>query len=112
MPKGRNEMGAHSESLSTREHMSATEYQAASWEAYEQQADPPDPIHLSDESLHAFLHYEGPDLLLPSAAREAIEMETRRRGASSVVVDQIAGLVMLASLSVVGVVVGVGILIP
>ena len=36
-------MSAHSESLSTREHMSAGEYQAASWEAYDQQADPPPP---------------------------------------------------------------------
>ena len=105
-------MGAHSESLSTREHMSVSEYQAASWEAYDQQADPPDPTRLSDESLHAFLHYEGPDLLLPSAAREAVEMETRQRGASSVAVDQVTGLVTLASLSVGGIVIGLGLLIP
>jgi hypothetical protein len=105
-------MGAHSESLSTRDHMSAREYQAGSWEAYDEQSDPPDPTLLSDESLHAFLHYEGPDLLLPSAAREAVETETRRRGTSSVVVDEITGLVMLASLSVGGVVIGLGLLIP
>jgi hypothetical protein len=105
-------MGVHSESLSTGEHMSASEYQTASWEAYDQQAAPPDPTGLPDESLHAFLHYEGPDLLLPSAAREAVEMEMRRRGASSVVIDQITGLAMLASLSVGGVVIGLGLLIP
>ncbi len=105
-------MSTHSESLSTREHMSASEYQAASWEAYDHQAGPPDPTVLSDESLHAFLHYEGPDLLLPSAAREAVETETRRRGASSEVVDQITGLVMLAALSVAGVVIGLGLLVP
>jgi hypothetical protein len=105
-------MSAHSESLSTREHMSTDEYQAASWEAYDQQADPPDPALLSDESLHAFLHFEGPDLLLPAAAREAVEAETTRRGPSSVVVDQITGLVMLAALSVAGVVIGAGLLVP
>jgi hypothetical protein len=105
-------MSAHSEGLSTREHMSIGEYQAASWEAYDQHADPPDATRLSDESLHAFLLYEGPDLLLPSAAREAVETETRRRGGSSVVVDQVSGLVMLASLSVTGVVIGLGLLVP
>ena len=105
-------MGTHSESLSTREQMSTGEYQAASWEAYDHQADPPDPKLLSDESLHAFLYYEEPDLLLPSAARAAVETETRRRGASSVVVDQITGLAMLVSLSVTGVVIGLGLLVP
>jgi hypothetical protein len=105
-------MSTHSESLSTREQMSTSEYQAASWDAYNHRADPPDPQLLSDQSLHAFLHYEEPDLLLPSAARAAVEIETRRRGASSVVVDEITGLVMLASLSIAGVVIGLGLLVP
>ena len=105
-------MSTHSESLSTREHMSASEYQAAAWDAYDHQADPPDPKPLSDQSLHAFLHYEEPHLLLPSSARAAVEIETRRRGASSVVVDEITGLVMLGGLSVTGVVIGLGLLVP
>jgi hypothetical protein len=105
-------MSAHSESLSIREQMSTSEYQAASWEAYDHQADPPDPKLLSDQSLHAFLNYEEPGLLLPSSARAAVEIETWRRGASSVVVDQITGLVMLGSLSVAGVVIGLSLLLP
>ena len=106
------EMNTNSEFLSTTEHMSATEYQAASWDAYDRHAAPPDPATLSDESLDAFLHYEGADLLLPSAACEAVEAESLRRGASPASADKISALVMLAGLSVGGVVIGLGLLVP
>jgi hypothetical protein len=102
----------NSESLSTTEHMSAAEYQAASWDAYDRHAVPPDPATLSDESLHAFLNYEGADLLLPSAACEAVEAESLRRGASPALADKISALVMLAGLSLGGVVIGLGLLVP
>jgi hypothetical protein len=105
-------MSAQSEFLSTRERMSASEYQTASWAAYEQQVDPPDPARLSDHSLHAFLHYEGPELLLPSAARSAVEAEILRRGPTSEFVDQLTGLAMLLSLSIGGLVIGLVLLLP
>lgn len=108
----RYEMNANSEPVSTRENMSAAKYQEASWQAYERHITPPDPAPLSDQTLHAFLNYEGPDLLLPSAARQAVEGESVRRGASPVFVDEITALVMVAGLSVGGVVIGLGLLVP
>jgi hypothetical protein len=107
-----NDMNASSGSLSTAEHMAAPEYQAASWAAYERKAPPPDPGPLSDRALYAFLHYEGPELLLPSAARNAVEAESMRRGASPVFVDQVTGFAMMAALPVAGMVIGLGLLIP
>jgi hypothetical protein len=104
-------MKSNSESLTTTE-MSASEYQEASWKAYELEALPPDPAALSDEALHAFLHYEGPDLLLPAAAHEAVAAESKRRGTSSVLIDQITGLTTLVVLSVGGILIGLGLLIP
>jgi hypothetical protein len=106
------EMNANSEPLSTRENMSAAEYQEASWLAYELQNTPPDPALLSDHTLHAFLHFEGPDLLLPSTALQAVEAESLRRGPSPMFVDEVSALVMLGGLSVGGVVIGLGLLIP
>jgi hypothetical protein len=103
-------MNSNSESLTTREKMSASEYQAASWKAYELQAPPPDPAPLSDGALDAFLRYEGPDLLLPLAAQEAVSAELQRRGASPVFVDQITGLIMLVVLPVGGILIGLGLL--
>jgi len=105
-------MNSNSESVTTDERMSASEYQEASWKAYELQAPPPDPSLLADEALDAFLRYEGADLLLPLAAQEAVSAELQRRGASSVMVDQISGLITLAVLSVGGVLIGLGLLIP
>jgi hypothetical protein len=105
-------MNANWESLSTSKHMSTSDFQAASWEAHDRQAAPPDPATLSDQTLHTFLHYEGPDLLLPSTARKAVEAESIRRGASSTFADEVAALVMLAGLSVGGVVIGLGLLVP
>jgi hypothetical protein len=105
-------MNAKAEPLSTRDNISAAEYQEASWQAYERRAAPPDAAPLSDHTLHAFLLYEGPDLLLPSAAREAVEAESLRRGASPVIVDDLTALVMVAGLSVGGVVIGLGLLVP
>jgi hypothetical protein len=105
-------MNANSEPLSTRVNMCAAEYQEASWHAYERHNRPPDPAPLSDRTLHAFLHYEGPDLLLPSAASQAVEAESMRRGTSPVLVDEVTALVMLGGLSVGGVVIGLGLLVP
>ena len=105
-------MNANSEPLSTRDNMSAPEYQAASWEAYERDLAPPDPAPLSDHTLHAFLCYEGPDLLLPSAARQAVEAESLQRGPSPMFVDEVSALVMLGGLSIGGVVIGLGLLVP
>ena len=100
------------EALSTSEHMSASDFQEASWEAHNRQAAPPDPASLSDKTLHTFLHYERPELLLPSAARKAVEAESIRRGASSTVADDVTAVVMLAGLSVGGIVIGLALLIP
>lgn len=105
-------MNATSEALSTRKHMSASDFQVASWEAHDRQAAPPDPASLSDQTLHTFLHYEGPDLLLPSTARKAVEAESIRRGAPSTVADDFSALAMLAGLSVGGVVIGLALLVP
>jgi hypothetical protein len=105
-------MNATSEALSTSEHMSASDFQEASWEAHDRQAAPPDPATLSDETLHTFLHNEGPDLLLPSAARKAVEAESIRRGASSTVADDVSALVMLGGLSLGGVIIGLALLVP
>jgi hypothetical protein len=105
-------MNSNAESLTTREKMSASEYREASWKAYEGQVLPPDPSALTDEALHAFLHYEEPELLLPSAAQNAVVAESQRRGRSSVLVDQIAGLAMLVALPLGGVLIGLGLLIP
>jgi hypothetical protein len=105
-------MNASSEALSTREHMSASDFQVASWEAHDRQAAPPDPATLSDQTLHTFLHYEGADLLLPSTARKAVEAESIRRGASSRFADDFWALAMLAGLSVGGVVIGLTLLVP
>jgi hypothetical protein len=105
-------MNATSEALSTSEHVSASDFQVASWEAHNRQAAPPDPATLSDKTLHTFLHYEGPDLLLPSTARKAVEAESMRRGASSTFADDVTALVMLAGLSVSGVVIGLALLVP
>jgi hypothetical protein len=105
-------MNVNSEALSTSEHMSSSDSQVASWEAHDRQAAPPDPATLSDKTLHTFLHYERPDLLLPSTARKAVEAESMRRGASSSFADDVTALVMLAGLSVSGVVIGLGLLVP
>jgi hypothetical protein len=105
-------MSANWESLSTSEHMSTSDFQVASWEAHDRQAAPPDPATLSDQTLHTFLHHEGPDLLLPSTARKAVEAESIRRGASSTFADEFSALAMLAGLSVGGVVIGLGLLVP
>jgi hypothetical protein len=105
-------MNGTSEALSTSEHMSASDFQVASWKAHDRQAVPPDPATLSDKTLHTFLHYEGPDLLLPSTARKAVEAESIRRGASSTFADDFAALAMLAGLSVSGVVIGLALLVP
>ncbi len=104
-------MNANPEPLPTRDSMSAAEYQDASWQAYKLHMPPPDPAPLSDHTLHAFLCYEGPDLLLPSAARKAVEAESLRRGTSPVFVDEVTALVMVAGLSVGGVVIGLGLLV-
>jgi hypothetical protein len=104
-------MNANAEALSTSEHMSSSDFQVASWEAHDRQA-APDPATLSDQTLHTFLHYEGPDLLLPSTARKAVEAESIRRGAPSMLADDVTALVMLAGLSVGGVVIGLGLLVP
>lgn len=105
-------MNANSKSFSSLEDLTAAEYQEASWQAYERHIAPPHPAPLSDHTLHAFLHYEGPNLLLPSAARKAVEAESVRRGTSPVFVDEVTALVMLAGLSVGGVVIGLGLLVP
>ncbi len=106
-------MNPNSEPLSTIENISEqAEYQEASWNAYEHHIAPPDPGPLSDHTLDAFLYYEGPDLLLPSAARQEVEAESVRRGASPAFVDEVSALVMLAGLSVGGVVIGFGLLVP
>jgi hypothetical protein len=105
-------MNATLEVLSTSEHMSASDFQEASWEAHDRQAAPPDPATLSDKTLHTFLHYEGPNLLLPSTARKAVEAESMRRGASSTVADDVTAVVTLAGLSVGGVVIGLVLLVP
>ncbi|MDQ3661053.1 MAG: hypothetical protein M3454_08380 [Actinomycetota bacterium] len=104
-------MSVSPEPLPTRDSMSAAEYQDASWQAYKLGMPPPHPASLSDHTLYAFLNYEGPDLLLPSAARQAVEAESLRRGASPVFVDEVTGLVMMAGLSVGGVVIGLGLLV-
>jgi hypothetical protein len=105
-------MNVNSEALSTSEHMSSSDLQVASWEAHDRQAAPPDPATLSDKTLHTFLHYERPDLLLPSTARKAIEAESMRRGASSTFADDVTALAMLAGLPVSGVVIGLALLVP
>jgi hypothetical protein len=105
-------MNMNAEALSTRERMSSSDYQVASWEAHDRQAPPPDPATLSDQTLHTFLHNEGPNLLLPSTARKAVEAESIRRGASSTVADDVTAVVMLAGLSVGGVVIGLALLVP
>jgi hypothetical protein len=105
-------MNMNAEALSTRGRMSSSDYQVASWEAHDRQAPPPDPATLSDQTLHTFLHNEGPNLLLPSTARKAVEAESIRRGASSTVADDVTAVVMLAGLSVGGVVVGLALLVP
>ena len=105
-------MNATSEASSISEHMSTSDFQVASWEAHDRQAEPPDPATLSDQTLHIFLHYEGPELLLPSTARKAVEAESIRRGASSTLADDFSALAMLAGLSVCGVVIGWALLVP
>jgi hypothetical protein len=104
-------MNVNSESLDTRGNMSMAEYHAASWEAYERQSEPPDPASLSDHTLHAFLHYEEADLLLPSAARNAVEAESLRRS-SPATGDDVTALVMVAALSASGLIIGLGLLVP
>jgi hypothetical protein len=105
-------MNANAKALSTRERMSSSDFQVASWEAHDRQAAPPDPTTLSDQTLHTFLHYEAPNLLLPSTARKAVEAESIRRGASSTVADDVTALVMLTGLSVSGVIIGLALLVP
>jgi hypothetical protein len=105
-------MNANAEALSISEHMSSSDFQVESWEAHDRQAPPPDPATLSDQTLHTFLIYEGPDLLLPSTARKAVEAESIRRGAPSTFADDFSALAMLAGLSVGGVVVGLALLVP
>lgn len=100
-------MSANSETLSTAKQMTLSEYQVASWEAYDIRAAPPDPSALSDRTLQAFVHYERPESLLPSAARKALEAESSRRGT-----DDVMALVILAGLYVSGLVIGLGLLVP
>jgi hypothetical protein len=105
-------MNATLEALSTSERINASDFQVASWEAHDRQAAPPDPATLSDQTLHTFLHYEGPDLLLPATARKAVEAESIRRGASSTFADEFSALATLAGLPVGGVVIGLALLVP
>jgi len=105
-------MNANAEVLSTRERMSSSDFRVASWVADDRQAAPPDPASLSDQTLHTFLHNEGPDLVLPSTARKAVQAESMRRGASSTFADDVTALAMLAGLPVCGVVIGLALLVP
>jgi hypothetical protein len=49
--------------------------------------------------------------LLPSAALEAVEAESLRRGASTPMIDSLTALAMLVVLSVGGIVIGLGLLL-
>ena len=105
-------MNATSEALPTREHMSSSDFQVASWEAHDRQAAPPDPATLSDQTLHTSLDHGSPDQLLHSAARKAVQDESNRRGASSTFADDFSAFAMLAGLSVGGIVIGLVLLVP
>lgn len=105
-------MSTNPDFASTTDSVRAANYQTASWEAHERQAAPPDPGPLSDHTLHAFLHYEAPDLLLPSDARKAVEVESRCRGVSRIFKDQVTAIAVLATLGGGGVVIGWALLVP
>lgn len=92
--------------MSAKAAMNATEYQKASWAAYDRRGAPPDPRGLSDGALHAFISYEAPSLLLPSQAHEAVEAESTRRGIPSEPSDRLAALVLMVALGVAGLLIG------
>jgi hypothetical protein len=82
-----------------------TEYQKASWAAWDRAAEPPDPTALPDDALEALMRYE-PSLLLPSQAHEAVEAESTRRGLSFEASDRLAAIVTMAALGIVGLLIG------
>lgn len=92
--------------------MGTSEYQEASWAAYERGGAMPDPSCLSDEALHAFLRYEAPELLLPTEATAAVSAESKRRGLSRDVVDHLMAMGLMAALGVGGIAIGWGLLAP
>lgn len=105
-------MTGNARSVSTTISMSTSEYQKESWAAYERRCSMPDPTSLSDEALTAFLRYEAPELLLPAEAAAAVTAESKRRGLSREVVDELVALGVMALLGVGGIAIGWGLLAP
>jgi hypothetical protein len=96
-------MAKNAESLIVRADMSAFEFHEAAWEACAE-GTRPDPSTRSDRALYVVMQYEDRDL--PSAAREALQVECRHRGLFPDPVDRLLGLGIIAFIAISGFVIG------
>lgn len=90
--------------------MEALDYYERAWGSDAAAASPPDPTALSDRGLVLVARYEADDL--PTAARETIETEARRRGISVSSREAILAVAAMAVPSLAGIAIGWELFVP